>query len=317
MTSIGCDRHRLRQRGGENPPRHILPIGVAVLMSLLPGCAWVKAQAQQRSQECQQLCSQADREKESGRMARADQLLDQALRKSPRDLEVQRQLADSLWDVGRRREALDQLTRLANDHPHDLRLTLRLATWLSEIGHYEEALARLQPALVLEPSSMPALQLKAEIEAAQGDDDAALLTYQRLCQQESSQADAMVRMGKIYLQRGQPDRAAPLFRSVLTHPRASTAQQFDAQWQLGTAYAASERWSDAAANLAAAAPLREMSADDWHALAYAQYRHGNAAESKSAVGHALALEPRHAPATALAATLSQADLVPAAFEQSR
>ncbi len=263
------------------------------------------------------MCSQADKEKESGRMARADQLLDQALRKSPRDLEVQRQLADSLWDVGRRREALDQLTRLADAHPHDMRLTLRLATWLSEIGHYEEALTRLQPALVLEPNSTSALQLKAEIETAQGDDDAALVTYQRLCQLESSQADAMMRMGKIYLQRAQADRAAPLFRSVLAHPRASTAQQFEAQWELGVAYAASERWNDAAAHLAAAATLREMSADDWHALAYAQYRNGNATESKSAISHALALEPRHAPATALAATLAQADLVPAAFEQSR
>jgi lipopolysaccharide biosynthesis regulator YciM len=42
-------------------------------------------------------------------------------------------------------------------------------------------------------------------------------------------------MGKLYLRRGQPDRAAPLFRTVLTHPRATADQRLVAAWELGVA----------------------------------------------------------------------------------
>jgi Tfp pilus assembly protein PilF len=78
--------------------------------------------------------------------------------------------------------------------------------------------------------------------------------------------------------------------------------------------------------LASAAPLREMTADDWHAVAYAQYRAGNLAESHAAVNQALRLEPRHLAAQELSAVIWQTEsqrlgaqdvLLPAGFERTQ
>lgn len=274
---------------------------------VMPGCAWVRAQAQHRSEECERLCSQADQAQEAGRVAQADQLLDRAMKKSPRDLEVQRQLTDSLWQVGRYRESLDLLTRLAEEHPHDRRLSMTLAERHAELEQYDAALGWLQPALKTEPVSPGALKLKATIESAQGRDDAALFTYQKLSQLDGRQAEAQLQMGRLYLQRGQPERAAPLLRSVLALPQVTNEEQLAAQWTLGQAYAQMERWSDAAVQLAAAAPHREMSSDDWHAVAYAQFRRGDLSKARAALNHALTLDPRHAASQELTSALWTAD----------
>lgn len=292
--------------------------------AILPGCAWVRAQAQHQSEECEKLCSQAEVAKDAGRMDRADVLLNAALKKSPRDMEVQRQLADSLWDVGRQQESLMLLAQLAEQHPRDVRLATSLAERLTELERYDEALERLLPALAADPSAATTLELKARIEISQGNTDAALATYQRLGQQEASQAQALLEMGSIYLSRGQSDRAAPLFRSVLSHPRATAEQQQSAHWQLGVAYAQGRRWSDAAAQLAHVAPEREMSVEDWHAVAYAQYRSGDLPAAASALNHALGLEPSHRESLKLSRIVGQemvqrpkssADLQPTVFER--
>lgn len=277
-------------------------IGVVVL----PGCAWVRAQAQHRSNECQQLCNQAEAAQESGRPDRADRLLDEALRKSPRDLEVQRQLAESLWQAGRQKDALTEMTRLAEAHPQDVRLAVTMAEWLSDLERYDEALEWLNPGLAADPELTALLELKAEIELAQGNDAAALMTYQRLGRQEASQADALIQMGRIHMRHGQPERAAPLFRSVQSHPRANASQKSAARWELGVAYAQLQRWSDASVELANASRAREMSADDWHALAYAQFQSDEWAAAKASINHALALEPRHPAGQTLETILIQA-----------
>lgn len=293
---------------------------------VLPGCAWVRAQAQHRSDECQQLCSQADEAQESGRLDRADRLLDEALRKSPRDLEVQRQLAESLWQAGRQKDALTEMTRLAKAHPLDVRLAVTTAEWLSELGRYDEALKWLNSGLAADPQLTPLLELKAQIELAQGNDAAALMTYQRLGRQEASQADALIQMGRIHMRHGQPERAAPLFRSVQSHPRANSSQKSIARWELGVAYAQLQRWPDAAIELANASHTREMSADDWHALAYAQFQSDNWSAAQSSLNRTLALDPRHPAGQKLQAVLAETEspqrretllLVPAGFDRTQ
>lgn len=295
------------------------------LMLVVPGCAWVRAQARQQSDECEELCSQANQECHAGRMERADALLSAALRKSPRDMEVQRQLADSLWEVGRQQESLKLLEQLADEHPRDVRLQTALAARLAEIHRDDKALDRLQSALANEPTATAALELKAKIELQQGETDAALATYQRLYQQEGSQVAALLQMGDIYLKRGQPEQAAPLFRSVLTHPLAHDAQQQEAHWRLGIAYAQSHRWKDAAVQLSQVTSERGMSADDWHAVAYAHFRSGDFDASSAALNHALGLEPGHPQAQKLSGILYQEmakrtaatpDLLPAGFERA-
>ena len=293
---------------------------------VLPGCAWVRAQAQQRSAECEQLCSQAELATESGRVDRADEYLDAALKKSPRDLATQRQLSDSLWHVGRHRESLTLLGQLAEAHPHDIRLAMTLAERHAELGHRREALNWAHSALAMDQDSGPALELVARLETANGQDDQALASYLRLSHHEDRQPAALIEMGTIHLQRGQPERAAPLLRSALTLPQSTLAERHAAEWKLGVAYARMERWSDASTHLAAAAPHRDMTADDWHGVAYAQFRTGQIGESRTTLNHALAQEPQHPASQRLSAILMRESgrstpagepLIPVGFERAQ
>lgn len=316
-------RHAFQNRNGR--------LGLCLLHALtgvvvMPGCAWVRAQAQHRSAECEELCAKADREQQAGRVDQADKLLDEALKKSPRDVETQRQLADSLWQVGRQREALRLLTQIADEHPQDLRLTLQLAERYIELERHEEARNWVESALKTEPSSILAMTLKARIELVEGNDAAALATYQRISQQEAGQAAAILAMGEIHLRRGQPERAAPLLRAALAHPQAKQSERDAAEWELGVAYAQTGRWQDAATTFTAAAGRRTMSSDDWHACAYAAYRAGELDAAQTALDHALFLEPQHAGAQELLAALDRAPprfatasgaLVPASFERAQ
>jgi tetratricopeptide (TPR) repeat protein len=263
----------------------------------------MRVQAQHRSDECEQLCSQAEVAQESGRLDRADALLNRAIKRSSRDRDVQRQLAESLWSVGRQRESLELLAQLAVEYPHDTSMATLHAERLSELGHYEEALDRLQPAIAAERTAIDPLRLKAEIQMAQGDSDAALATWQRLRQMDGGETEAQLEMAKIYLERGQPDRAAPLLRTLLAEARATEQQRIEAQWRLGEAYVQAHRWTDAAVELADAAAHREMTADDWHRVAYTQFRGGDVASARDSLSHALGLEPYHVAAMKLAAVL--------------
>jgi tetratricopeptide (TPR) repeat protein len=287
-----------------------LLLGLASVV-LLPGCAWVRAQAQHRSEECNQLCDKAAAARQAGHSAQADALLNAAVKKSPADSETQRQLADSLWTAGRRPESLKILERLADDNPQDLRFAIRLSERLVELDRSAEALQRLQGVLSSDPNNLSALELKARIESQQGDLESALASYQRLCHQKTVSVGTLLALGDLYLQRNQPDRAAPLFRMALVDSHATAADQLRAQWQLGMAYYQAERWAEAADQLAQAAARREMNADDWHLLGLCQFRTGDLPAARQSLNGAFNLQPNHLPSRELAALIQQ-NLSPAA-----
>lgn len=310
MMKIWRQHNDRSKSAGDSSKRRTSPVWSYLLhglagVVLLPGCAWVRAQAQHRSEKCGELCSKAAEARQAGRCDRADALLDEALKKSPHDYETQHQLADSLWEAGRKQQSLEILRRLKQSYPQDARLAISLAERLAAAGQNSDALECLQPALTAEPTATAALELKAKIEANQGDLDAALASYQRLCHQKTVSVDTYLRMGRLYLRRQQPDRAAPLFRIALVDPHASSAEQLEAQWQLGVAYSQAERWSEAADQLEHVVERRDMSADDWHTLAAVEYQTGNALAAGNAIQRALALNPQHAPSRELGAALAR------------
>ena len=281
-----------------------LLLGLAGVV-LVPGCAWVRAQAQHRSEECNQLCDKAAAARQAGKSAQADALLNAAIKKSPSDSDTQRQLADTLWEAGRRSESLKIMERLADDNPQDVRFVIRLAGRLIELERFSEALPRLQAVLSTDPHNFSALELKAKIESQQGDLDAALASYQRLCHQKSVSVSTLLALGELYLQRNQPDRAAPLFRMALVDSHATAADHLRAQWQLGVAYYQAERWSEAVEQLSQAAGRREMNADEWHMLGICQFRSGDLPAARQSLNEAFNLRPNHLPSRELSAAIQQ------------
>ena len=283
--------------------RYLL-LGLACVVPL-PGCAWVRARAQHRSEECNQLCDKAAAARQAGRQAHADALLNAALKKSPQDGDTQRQLADSLWEAGRLRESVSILERLAEEHPRDSRLATLLAERMIETGSAIDALERLNLVLSADPHNTRALELKARIEVEQGDFDAALASYQKLCYQKTMSVSTLLALGDLYLTRHQPDRAAPLFRMAIVDAHATPEDQLVAQWRLGVAYFQAERWSEAADQLSRAAPRRTMNADDWHMLAVCQFRSGDPLAARYSLNDALNLQPNHLPSRELATLMQQ------------
>jgi len=273
---------------------------VLALLLLHIGCARMRSQLSLRSSECTQLCEEARLAREQGRTAHADQLLDAAIQKRPKDAETQLQLADELWTSGRQLAAAETMQRIVAERPDDAPLALRLAQMESEIGRMEAAHSALTAALRMDPEHPEAIRLQAKLEEQRGDDGAALATYHHLLRVAPEDFDAQLRLAHLHLKRDQADRAAPLLRSALEHPYATAAQRAEAEWQLGLAYARMDRWTDAAESLQTAARSRKCSAEDWYRVAYTQSQVGNHDAAFESLSQALRQEPNHLAARDLA-----------------
>lgn len=303
-TSGVCDPAGSCRRRGIAVCRRLAACGVVCVL-ILAGCQTLRERAARRSAECSDLCSQAAAAHETGRSDEARQLLDQARRQRPEDIEVRTRLAEMMWQVGRRAEALEEFSALAHESRSDVKLLSRYATALCETGQIQEADVWAQSALSVDPVNAEALLVRARCAAQRADYSAALAAYHELLQVSPDHAEAQLGMAQVQIARGQPELAAPVLRTLLQHPWASTIVQHEAEWALGRAYAATGRWEDAARLMEQAIAQRASTADDWCQLATAQARCGQIAESGSSVQHALQLDDRHEGARLLSEELAR------------
>lgn len=234
------------------------------------GCAAIQQRMSRRSEKCGALCEQAREARAQGWPDQAELLLDEALRHRPKDVETRRQLAEMLWEAGRRDEALTELSELVQLHPHDAKLRSLQATLLWNNQNAVAAARAAEVALRLDPQSIDALFVKARADAARGDYAEALASYVRLLQLAPDRLDARFELAEVHIQRGHPDQACPLLRDALPTAPAPCEQRAEAEWRLGLAYAAAERWTDAAVYLGRAIEQREACERDWQCLAAAK-----------------------------------------------
>ena len=119
--------------------------------------------------------------------------------------------------------------------------------------------------------------------AARGEYEHALASYVRLLQLAPDRLDARLELAEVHIRRGQPDQACPLLRDALPAGSSTCEQRADAEWRLGLAYAAAERWTDAANTLGRAIEQREASEMDWQCLAVAKLLAGQDASGVRAM----------------------------------
>ena len=248
--------------------------GVLVLcgLSVSPlGCAAIQQRITRRSEKCCSLCEQSREARAQGWPDQAELLLDEAIRHRPqKDSETRRQLAETMWELGRRDEALAELSELVSLHPHDAKLRTQQATWLWQDKNFAAASRAADVALRLDPQSIEALFAKARADAARGEYEDALASYVRLLQLAPDRLDARFELAEVHIRRGHPDQACPLLRDSLPTAPMPGEQRADAEWKLGLAYAAAERWTDAANHLGRAIEQREACDRDWQCLATAK-----------------------------------------------
>ena len=248
-------------------------VGVLVLswLSVLPlGCAAIQQQITRRSEKCGSLCEQSREARKQGWPDQAELLLNEAIRHRPNDLETRRQLAEAMWEAERHDEALAELAELVQLHPHDANLRTQQATLLWDDKRGVDAARAADVALRLDPQSIDALFVKARADVSRGEYEGALASYVRLLQLAPDRLDARFELAEVHIQRGYPDQACPLLRDALPTAPSTCEQRADAEWRLGLAYAAAERWADAANHLGRAIEQREACDQDWQCLAAAK-----------------------------------------------
>lgn len=234
------------------------------------GCAAIQQRISQRSEKCSSLCEQAREARAQGWPDQADLLLNEAIRHRPKDVETRRQLVEVMWEAGRHDEALAELSKLVQLHPHDAKLRTQQATLLWNDKNAAAAACAADAALQLDPQSIDALFVKARADATRGDYESALASYVRVMQLAPDRLDARFELAEVHIQRGHPDQACPLLRDALPTAPSTCEQRANAEWRLGLAYAAAERWSDAANHLGRAIEQREACDRDWQCLAAAK-----------------------------------------------
>ena len=266
-----CAGRLVRRSRSLTPILRLAGVLVLACLGASPiGCSAIQQQISRRSEKCDSLCEQAREAREQGWPEQAELLLNEAIRHRPKDVGTRRQLAEAMWDAGRHDEALAELSELVQLHPHDAKLRTQQATLLWNDKNAAAAARAADVALRLDPQSVEALFVKARTDAARGEYENALVSYVRLLQLAPDRLDARFELAEVHIQRGHPDQACPLLRDALPIAPSPCEQRAEAEWRLGLAYAAAERWTDAANHLGRAIEQREACDRDWQCLAAAK-----------------------------------------------
>lgn len=277
------------------------------LFPILSGCQSFQNRMSQRCARCGALCAQAREAREQGNSERANEFINAALQQKPADFETRRQLAETMWVTGRKAEAVQEFSALCAEQPPDAKLGARLAVMQWEVEQRSAAARTANLVLQIDPNSQDALLIKARSEVFAGKLDDALNTYMRLTQIAPDELTAMIELGDLQLRRNQPDRARPLFRAVLEHPRTTPAQRAQAQWLLGVAYANSQRWTTALPLLENSISHRNASANDWCLVASARHHNGDRKLARRDLQRAFLCDPECAAALKLQKELDLSD----------
>jgi len=276
----------------------------------LSGCAWVNQLGDHRAIEAHELALQARSAEADGDWNRAADLLTQASETDSADSDVRRQLAGVLVRQGHLREAADELQMAVESVPDDVECRVELARVLIDLEDYDGAREHIATALENEPDCVKARLLNAQLAEQSRDADEALDNYLHVLAVDDDQVPALLGAAESYIQLGTPTQACPLLNSVCRSTRPTCEQQARAHWLLGVAYGREQRWNDAASVLSAAAEQGyQMTADDRYRLAYAHLAGENVEAAAGELSGALAMEPNHSNALAMATMLHRESLI--------
>lgn len=256
--------------------------------------------------ESQDLVEQVRVATESGQQDRATELLKQAVASNPNNASVRQQLSEFLINNGYSEEAIQQLEKTTVLTPDDPRPYIDLAYLLHQKKQYTDALKNLEYGLNLDPTNIRALLLKGELEELAGLNSVAVETYHRVLQVEPYNIVSRLKLAALQIKLGEPNRANPILRPICHNTGATIDQRAEAQWLLGIAYGAEQRWTDSVESLELAIKNRpDASADDWYRLAYASLQADQMKKVYRAVSQALALNPNHIDSNQLSSYLTQ------------
>jgi tetratricopeptide (TPR) repeat protein len=283
--------------------------GFFLLLCLLTtGCGWLPNFLQRSADKSVRLTDEARQACEKGDHEKARQLLIRAAAVAPDDPDIQYRIGRVLLIAGDTDEAVKHLRYATKRGVDDPDAYLELAHVLVDAHQYGEAQEMIDSALRLVPNHVPAQLMAARLAELRHKDDDALSIYYRVLANDPTDMHAMICATDVLMRTDRKSQAAPLLRTIVDSDRVSPVELARAHWNLGLIYGHDRRWTESAAQLAAAADLRpDLKPDETYQIAYACWEAGDREKAQDFVTRTLASNPKHADAQALSTALHQTD----------
>lgn len=286
-------------------------LGFFVLCMSISGCTWFRNQVGHCPERCHRLAERARFAEEAGNIPQAAACLQEALKETPNDPELHREMARLLIGLHQNQKALEHLEQAVEYNPDDVEANIDLAELYIEQHQPALAVARLDAALHNDPKHTTALVMRARLAQNLCDWQTAIETYHRVLCADPEHVEARVQLAALQLEQHQPNLSAPMLRSVCQCSRATPAEVAESRWALGIAYGQENRWSDALGALVTATEHRAiMSADDWYRLAYVRGQLGDWEGARRDVYRVLQMNPHHYNAQAMLDVLQGRESLP-------
>ncbi len=166
-----------------SPPRALLAIVALALVvaAAAPGCRMFGQQSAVTPQVAQarQLSQRGLSAMEKGDAASAEQLLGQAVKVCPDDIESRRHYAEALWQSGQRELALQNMLQALAQSPDDATLAVRAGEMQLDLGLLDDAQAVANQVLDANPNDGGAWALRGRVHRARGKLDRGLADLER------------------------------------------------------------------------------------------------------------------------------------------
>jgi len=288
-------------------PRNVLQIaliGCALIAICASGCASLRKQklSSESMISCRQMSRDGVAAMEMGHWDKAHELLTDAVRTSPTNIDARRHLAEVLWRQGKRRDAVVQLEAAVRIDPRHAPTVVRSGEMLLGIGSIERAHRRAEEAIALDSSLAGAWALRGRIYRQKGDSVRALADMQQSLRYSPHTTKVLLEVAEIQFSLNRPQRSLTVLHHLLDVYAPGEEPQ-GVLWLEGLVYGALERPHDAVESLYAASLRGQPKAELFYHLAAAQNSAAQPAAATSSLHQALALDAGHHASQALLAQL--------------
>ncbi|MFO1019679.1 MAG: tetratricopeptide repeat protein [Planctomycetales bacterium] len=276
---------------------------VAILLCVtglnLTGCSFLRHPRKFCTVWDEKKLQDASRALQKGDLDKAEDLVQDVLRRSPHNDEARRRIIEMYLQQDRLGEALEQMELAIKLSPDDCQIYCNLAALLMEQNRARDARKIIDLALRMEPANPRLLLMKGKLLEQDHNPVDAQEIYYRLLEVDRENAEALFRLARLSLENNNPTQSLPLLRQVIQHSETSAERRSEAEDLLATAYARTERWQQAAAVLEQHFCEKTPGPDDLYRLGYAQYRCGNIDGAKATLQQLRELDPKSKAVVAL------------------
>jgi tetratricopeptide (TPR) repeat protein len=257
---------------------------------LLVGCALNKSRVHDDTLSARQLSLQGIDARQRGQLEQAESLFSKATEMCPVDERIRSQYAETLWESGRRDQAVAHMEEAVRLSGGNSDFVVRLGEMYLERGQLDRAADRAETATQKSPQLAAAWALRGDVLRAQGHSAESLASFHRAMSLQSHYPHVQLAVADIYRSAGRPARALATLRTLADeYPPCEIPQQV--LLLQGLALKELHRYEASAKLLADAARQGEPSSQLLLHLAETQWMAGDPVNARLTVQAALGQPP--------------------------